>query len=42
MSGMWGVDTALERFLKQEGIRTLFFVSGTFLLSRILAWLAAL
>ncbi|PPJ55486.1 hypothetical protein CBER1_07052 [Cercospora berteroae] len=25
MSGMWGVDTALERFLKQEGTRTLFF-----------------
>ncbi|KAF2206863.1 hypothetical protein CERZMDRAFT_52272 [Cercospora zeae-maydis SCOH1-5] len=25
MSAMWGVDTALEQFLKQEGIRTLFF-----------------
>ncbi|CAK1365236.1 hypothetical protein CB0940_08840 [Cercospora beticola] len=25
MSAMWGVDTALEKFLKQEGIRTLFF-----------------
>ncbi|KAM3416162.1 hypothetical protein BST61_g7770 [Cercospora zeina] len=25
MSAMWGVDTALEKFLKREGLRTLFF-----------------